>query len=131
MSSMTMTRPSVDPSTITTASSIFLDANVALTFGDYRSRAADYADPDTGALVWIGEDGAIVVDPDRVSGLIQLAAQAGWHARMGHVPADFGIDVRPFRPDFHHPAVGKVEAKYDRHSAWAIVRQALCVEVDA
>lgn len=129
MSKALLSRTSRTSSDVAT-DTLFLDTNVLLplAFGDYRSREADFADPDTGALVWIGEDGAIVVDPDQARQLTRVAATAGWHARVGNSPERFGINVRPFRPDFHHPAAG--EAKSSLRSAWAIVRDASGVTQD-
>ena len=123
MSNITLIRPTATTVEASEAT-LYLDATagVSLAFGEFRLREADYADPDTGALVWIGEDGAVCVQPEQVAHLARVAANAGWHARSGHAVGDFGIDVHTFRPDFHHPAYGLVEAK-SLHGTWAVLRE--------
>ena len=72
---------------------------------------------------WIGADAAIVVPLERVDELPYLIDSAGWLARTGRTPADFGITVAPYSDSYRHPA--EPSKGHPAYRAWRLFTDTL------
>ena len=96
------------------------------TFADTMVREPDFIDPVTQTACWIGDQGALEVPLSVLDETPRLAHNAGWFARSRIAPADHGISVVPFAPDFIHPTFGEIQLKGDpgvtRETLWRLLQ---------
>ena len=73
------------------------------TFLDTHVRQADYLDPYTESLVWIGSECAVEVPSSMIDEIAKYAHMAGQHARDGYPPEAFGITVDTYGVEYLAP----------------------------